>query len=194
MKKKKYLFLIFIIFLIDQITKIIISNNINLNGGLIMAYYAPFYRPTYYDPVQQNPMGQFNQQFQQPVPQQMQPLQTSQQSTNDFLWVLNENEATSYPVAPNNTVTLWDKNLPTIYIKSVNAQGVPSMRILDFTERDSTSSKMPSAPSFNSQNNFVTIDRLNALKCDVEALRGKLDELNAKPAAKSKKTEVENRE
>ena len=30
-----------------------------------MPYYAPFYRPTYYDPVQQNPMGQFNQQFQQ---------------------------------------------------------------------------------------------------------------------------------
>ena len=35
-----------------------------------MAYYAPFYRPTYYEPVQQNPMGQFNQQFQQPMPMQ----------------------------------------------------------------------------------------------------------------------------
>lgn len=34
MKKEKYLFLIFIIFLIDQITKIIISNNINLNGSI----------------------------------------------------------------------------------------------------------------------------------------------------------------
>ena len=34
MKKKKYLILIFIIFLIDQITKIIISNNINLNGSV----------------------------------------------------------------------------------------------------------------------------------------------------------------
>ena len=159
-----------------------------------MAYYAPFYRPTYYDPVQQNHMGQFNQQYQQPIPQQMQPVQTVQQPSNDFLWVLNENEATSYPVAPNNTVTLWDKNLPTIYIKSVNAQGVPSMRILDFTARAATASKTPSAPSFNSPNNFVTIDSFNALKCDVEALRGKLDELNAKPVAKSKKTEAENHE
>ena len=161
-----------------------------------MAYYAPFYRPTYYDPVQQNPMGQFNQQFQQNMGQPMQnaqmPMQT--QPANDFLWVLNENEATSYPVAPNNTVTLWDKNLPTIYIKSVNAQGVPSMRILDFTERAATASKTPSTPSFNSRNNFVTLDSFNALKGDVEALRGKLDELNAKPAAKSKKTEVENHE
>lgn len=157
-----------------------------------MAYYAPFYRPTYYDPVQQNPMGQFNQQYQQPIPQQMQPVQTAQQPTNDFLWVLNENEATSYPVAPNNTVTLWDKNLPTIYIKSVNAQGVPSMRVLDFVERTSTNPTPPTGTAFNSPNNFVTLDSFNALKGDVEALRGKLDELNTKPTAKSKKTEVEN--
>ena len=153
-----------------------------------MAYYAPFYRPTYYEPPQQNPMGQFNQQYQQPI--QQAPMQT--QPTNDFLWVLNENEATSYPVAPNNTVTLWDKNLPTIYIKSVNAQGIPSMRILDFTERIVNAPKTPSTPSFNSHDNFVTLDSFNALKGDVEALRGKLDELNAKPVAKSKKTEVEN--
>ena len=159
-----------------------------------MAYYAPFYRPTYYDPVQQNPMGQFNQQYQQPIAQSMQQAPMQTQPTNDFLWVLNENEATSYPVAPNNTVTLWDKNLPTIYIKSVNAQGVPSMRILDFTERTAMPPKTPSTPSFNFPDNFVTIDSFNALKGDVEALRGKLDELNAKPVAKSKKTEAENNE
>ena len=161
-----------------------------------MAYYAPFYRPTYYDPVQQSQMGQFNQQFQQPMTQPMQNAQLPMQGqpTNDFLWVLGQTEAESYPVAPNNTVILWDKNLPTVYIKSVNAQGVPSMRVLDFTERTATSPKTPSTPSFNSPNNFVTIDSFNALKGDVEALRGKLDELNAKPVAKSKKTEAENHE
>lgn len=159
-----------------------------------MAYYAPFYRPTYYDPVQPNSMGQFNQQYQQPMAQPMQNAQMPMQGqpTNDFLWVLNENEATSYPVAPNNTVILWDKNLPTVYIKSVNAQGVPSMRVLDFTERTSTASKQPVSAHFGSANNFVTIDSFNALKGDVEALRCKLDELNAKPVAKSKKTEVGN--
>ena len=130
-----------------------------------MAYYAPFYRPTYYEPVQQNPMGQFNQQFQQNMGQPMQNAQIPMQGqpTNDSLWVLNENEATSYPVAPNNTVTLWDKNLPTIYSKSVNAQGVPSMRILDFTERTAMPNKTPSTPSFNSPYNFVTLDSFNAL-------------------------------
>ena len=68
------------------------------------------------------------------------------------------------------------------------------MRILDFTERAATASKTPSTASFNLPNNFVTLDSFNALKGDVEALRGKLDELNDKPVAKSKKTEVENRE
>ena len=159
-----------------------------------MAYYAPFYRPTYYEPVQQNQMGQFNQQYQQPMGQPIQQAPMQTQPTNDFLWVLNENEATSYPVAPNNTVTLWDKNLPTIYIKSVNAQGVPSMRVLDFTERLVNAPKPPSMPSFNSTDNFVTLDSFNALKGDVEALRCKLDELNAKPVAKSKKAEAENHE
>ena len=159
-----------------------------------MAYYAPFYRPTYYDPVQQNPMGQFNQQFQQPMAQPMQNAQMPMQGqpTNDFLWVLNENEATSYPVAPNNTVILWDKNLPTVYIKSVNAQGVPSMRVLDFTERTATAQKQPVSGPFGSANNFVTIDSFNALEEKFAALEGKVDELRPKASAKTKKAEVEN--
>ena len=159
-----------------------------------MAYYAPFYRATYYDPVQQNPMGQFNQQFQQPIPQPMQNAQMPMpgQPTNDFLWVLNENEATSYPVAPNNTVILWDKNLPTVYIKSVNAQGVPSMRVLDFTERTATAQKQPVSAPFGSANNFVTLDSFNALEAKFAALEDKVDELRSKSSAKTKKAEVEN--
>ena len=159
-----------------------------------MAYYAPFYRPTYYDPVQQNQIGQYNPQY----PQQMaQPMQNAQmpmqgQPTNDFLWVLGQTEAESYPVAPNNTVTLWDKNLPTIYIKSVNAQGVPSMRILDFTERFANAPKTSSAPAFNASNNFVTIDSFNALEAKFASLEGKVDELRPKANAKTKKAEVEN--
>ena len=111
-------------------------------------YYAPYYRPmNYYNPSipQDNQNMQNGQQFQQiPVqqPQQMQtPIQQMPMSqpapmpSNDMLWVLNETEATSYPVVPNNSVTLWDKNKDTVYIKSVNMQGVPSMRILDYVER-----------------------------------------------------------
>ena len=157
-----------------------------------MAYYAPFYRPTYYDQMQPNPnMNQFNQQYQQPMAQPMQtaPMPVQNQPTNDFLWVLNENEATSYPVAPNNTVTLWDKNLPTIYIKSVNAQGVPSMRVLDFVERASTSPTTPAVTAFNSPNNFVTIDTFNALEAKLQALEGKVEEWKPKTTTKTKKVD-----
>ena len=159
-----------------------------------MAYYAPFYRPTYYEPAQQNPMGQFNQQFQQPMAQPMQNAQMPMQGqpTSEFLWVLNENEATSYPVAPNNTVILWDKNLPTVYIKSVNAQGVPSMRVLDFTERTATAPKQPVSGPFGSANNFVTLDSFNALEAKFAALEEKVDDLRPKASAKTKKVEVEN--
>ena len=159
-----------------------------------MPYYAPFYRPTYYDPVQQNPMGQYNPQYQQQMTQPMQNAQMPMQGqpTNDFLWVLNENEATSYPVAPNNTVILWDKNLPTVYIKSVNAQGVPSMRVLDFTERTATAQKQPVSGPFGSANNFVTLDSFNALEAKFAALEGKVEELRPKESVKTKKAEGEN--
>lgn len=159
-----------------------------------MPYYAPFYRPTYYDPIQQNQMGQYNQQFQQPMAQPMQNAQMPMQGqpTSEFLWVLNENEATSYPVAPNNTVILWDKNLPTVYIKSVNAQGVPSMRVLDFTERTATAPKQPVSGPFGSANNFVTLDSFNALEAKFAALEGKVEELRPKASEKTKKAEVEN--
>ena len=68
------------------------------------------------------------------------------------------------------------------------------MRILDFTERLVNAPKTPSTATFDSPNNFVTLDSFNALKGDVEALMGKFDELNSKPVAKSKKAEVENHE
>ena len=152
-----------------------------------MAYYAPFYRPTYYDQMQAPNMNQFNQQYQQPMQTAQMPMQG--QPTNDFLWVLNENEATSYPVAPNNTVTLWDKNLPTIYIKSVNAQGVPSMRVLDFTERTATSPTPPVGTAFNSPNNFVTLDSFNALEAKLQALEGKVEEWKPKTTTKTKKVD-----
>ena len=77
-----------------------------------MNYYAPFYRPSYYPqmpmqnpPENQNQFGQYQQQMQMPMQNQPTP-----QPSNDMIWVLGEIEAQSYPVAPNNTVTLWDKN------------------------------------------------------------------------------------
>ena len=166
-------------------------------------YYAPYARPMgYYNPSipQENPNMQGGQQFQQMPVQQQMPMQTPIQQmpmmqtapSNDMLWVLGQTEAESYLVAPNNSVTLWDKNKDTVYIKSVNAQGVPSMRILDYTER-TTDNAPKSSHNHECQcgSKFVSIDNFEALQKEFEALRSELDELKAKPKAKTVKKAVE---
>lgn len=124
-----------------------------------MAYYAPFYRPTYYDPVQQNPMGQFNQQFQPPAtPPATQPM--TQQGNNGLIWVQGEAGAKSYLVAPGNTVMLMDSEGERFYLKSADASGIPMpLRIFEYKEHTEAPSQAFSA-TVTAQNvnfdNFVT--------------------------------------
>ena len=156
-------------------------------------YYAPYYRPTnYYNPSvpQDNQIMQGGQAFSQPIQQpQIQMAQPAPMISNDMLWVLNETEATSYPVAPNNSVTLWDKNKDTVYIKSVNMQGVPSMRILDYTERTADNApKTTEKHVCQCGKDFVRVETFKALESEFEALRNELDELKAKPKVKTVKS------
>lgn len=146
-----------------------------------MNYYAPFYRPSYYPqmpmqnpPENQNQFGQYQQQMQMPMQNQPTP-----QPSNDMIWVLGEIEAQSYPVAPNNTVTLWDKNETTIYIKSVNAQGIPSMRILDFSERIPNAPKTAEKHDCQCGDKFVSKDKFAALEKKFEALEAKFNSISA---------------
>ena len=151
-----------------------------------MAYgnYAPFYRGGFFNPIQTPTMpqmtdnqNQFAQPYQQPIQTNPAPVPMQSQQTNDMIWVLNENEATSYPVALNNSVVLWDKSNPTIYIKSVNAQGMPSMRILDFTERNADTSNSPVNAT---KTHECTCGDKYATKEQINDLRGKIDDLTAK--------------
>ena len=166
-----------------------------------MAYnYNPYY---YNNGATPDMLNQFKIPYQQmQVPQQMaqqpiqQPIQPQMPNVNnDFLWVLGEVEATSYPVAPNNTVTLWDKNQPTIYIKSANAQGVPSMRILDFTERTANAPKTPEKHECQCGNKFILKEELNAVQdeiqdilCRLSGLEDNYKNLSTKPTPKTTKT------
>ena len=122
--------------------------------------------------------GQYQQPMQpQPMPQQMMPASIP---SNDMIWVLGEIEATSYPVAPNNTVTLWDKNEHTVYIKSVNAQGVPSMKVLDYSERTAEGKNEPHNHECQCNKDFVHIDEFNQLKANFEALANKVETIQSK--------------
>ena len=55
---------------------------------------------------------------------------------NSIIWVQGEAGAKSYLVAPNNTVQLWDSEANTIHLKSADASGMPSMKILDYKVRN----------------------------------------------------------
>ena len=97
------------------------------------------------------------QQVQQPQPQQ----------NNGIIWVQGEAGAKSYLVAPNTTVQLWDSESQVIYLKSADASGMPSIKVLDYTIRDSA----PKHPTpVGPQIDYAT-------KEDVGALRGELNKL-----------------
>lgn len=170
-----------------------------------MAYgnYAPFYRGGFFNPMQTPIMpqmadnqNQFAQPYQQPIQTNPAPIPMQTQPTNDMIFVLNENEANSWLVAPNNSVTLWDKNQQTIYIKSVNAQGIPSMRILDYVERSAdTSNSHENTPKIHEctcGDKFATKEQINDLRGKIDDLTAKYEELThpiiEKPKSTSKKS------
>lgn len=72
----------------------------------------------------------------QPMAYPQQPTVPNQQQGN-LIWVSGEAGAKAYLVAPNTTVQLWDSEAQTIYLKSADASGMPTMKILDYTIRDS---------------------------------------------------------
>ena len=162
-------------------------------------YYQGGYFPQYQNGAVPDMLNQYKGQYQQPIMQQpmVQQMQTPTQ-TNDMIWVLNENEATSYPVAPNNSVVLQDKNEPIIYVKSVNNQGMPSMRVLYFEERNATPSNSPkNAPKTHEctcGSKYATKEQLNAVEGKINDILVMYEELKDKQTTKitkSAKKEVE---
>ena len=162
-----------------------------------MAYgnYAPFYRGGYFNPMHTPTMpqmtenqGQFAQPYQQPIQTNPAPMPMQTQPTNDtMLFVLNENEASAYPVAPNNSVVLWDKNNKTFYIKTANAQGIPSMQIYDFTERIEKAQNEPKTHECTCGDKYATKEQINDLMGKIDDLMAKYEEL-AHPVIEKPKT------
>lgn len=160
-------------------------------------YYQGGYYPQYQNGAVPDMLNQYKGQYQQiPMQQPIQqmPMQNVAQPTpsNDMIWVLSEGEAQSYPVAPNNSVILWDKNSDVVYIKSVNSQNVPSFRVLDYKERISDNApKIPQKHECKCGDKFVLKKDFEALQSKFEALCEELEELKAKPKVKTAKKAVE---
>ena len=128
-----------------------------------MAYNNPYF-PANYQPMQ---MYQ---------PQQMQQPQTPQQGSSSLIWVQGEGAAKSYLVAPGSTVALFDNESQTIYIKSADASGMPSIRILDYTFRDTA----PQSKQITAQSDYATKEDVSLLKKEIEALRAKFADAEGK--------------
>ena len=88
-------------------------------------------------------------------------------NTNALIWVQGEAGAKSYLVAPNNTVTLWDSESHTIYIKSADATGMPSIRTLDYTIRGDAAEAKAAV-------NYVTMDDFDHLKKEIDDIKKSL--------------------
>lgn len=103
-----------------------------------------------------------------PSYQQMSPTQmsgASQPQQNGIIWVQGEAGAKSYLVAPNTTVQLWDSENQVIYLKSADASGMPSMKVLDYKIRDAVQPAQQSqAINPQAQKDFVTREELAAFE------------------------------
>lgn len=71
----------------------------------------------------------------------IEPSQRMQASQTGITWVQGEAGARGFPVAPNTTVQLWDSDAQVIYLKSADASGMPSMKVIDYTIRDAQPQK-----------------------------------------------------
>ena len=115
-------------------------------------------------------MPQYQYQAQQPA------QQTAQ--NNGIIWVSGEAGAKAYLVAPNTTVQLWDSEQQRIFLKSADASGMPSMKVLDYTIRDQTAVNVPVAasntPTIN-HSDYATRAEIETLTARIEALKAQLD-------------------
>ena len=114
----------------------------------------------YYPMNYQNYYPQMNNSF---------PNQNQQAQNNGMIWVVGENGADSYLVAPGQTVQLWDSTAPVFYLKSADAMGRPSKRVFDYTERNAVAEIPQNSPV----SDFATKEDISLVKEEIEALRAK---------------------
>lgn len=134
-----------------------------------MAYngFPATYQPMYYP-----------QQYQPQMPQQ-----PAQQNSGGIIWVSGEAGAKAYLVAPNTTVQLWDSEENVIYLKSADASGMPSMKILDYTIRDNSPANSPNSALNNRTINsttYATRAEIEAVTAQIEGIKAQLEGLTAK--------------
>lgn len=137
-----------------------------------MAYFNNSFPATY-----QNPYYQQQVIPQQPVVQQQQsivPQQNSVIQNTGIIWVQGEAGAKSYLVAPNTTVQLWDSESQVIYLKSADASGMPSMKVIDYTIRGA---ELPNNNLPFDSNKYISREEFDQLEAKLNSLQNEINGL-----------------
>lgn len=147
------------------------------------ATYQPMYYPQQYQqPIQYQPMPMQTPQVTQP-PQQP----TAQPTTSNIIWIQGEAGAKSHLVAPNTTVALWDSEAQRIFLKSADAAGMPTMKILNYTIEETPSINAPAQRAVNAavgpaptpSPEYAGKAEQDALKAEIAAYKSDIDALRA---------------
>ena len=115
--------------------------------------------------------------YQNPYLIQQPQYQAAQPNNGSLIWVQGEAAAKSYLIAPNTSIALWDSERQSVYIKSADGSGMPTMKTLDYTIRDAA----PSAPQ-QSGIIYATKEDLTAVYDQIESLKTKLNGMERKDA------------
>lgn len=85
---------------------------------------------------------------------------------NGIIWVQGTPGAKSYIVAPGNTVQLMDSEQNLFYLKSCDAQGMPSLRTFEYKEifanTPTTHENAPNSAVHFDPTNYITRDEFKA--------------------------------
>lgn len=141
--------------------------------------YNNFFPAGYYQPQYQTPYQQNNFQPQQP------------QQNQGVVWVQGIEGAKAHPVAPGQSVLLMDSETNSMYLKSADASGMPSLRVFDYTERINT----PQKSKNDDLSEFMTKDDLSSyvtkqdLEREIFDLKEEITNLSASLKKKGAKSE-----
>lgn len=113
----------------------------------------------------------------------MYPYATQQTQTNGLTWISGIEAAKAWYVAPNTTVALWDSEAQVIYVKSADATGMPSMKILDYALRGTESHADGVS---DTKVDYLTRGDLDALYEQISDLRDEIDNLSIRRTPKKK--------
>lgn len=104
------------------------------------------------------------------------------QNASNLIWVQGEAGAKSYLVAPNTTVQLWDSERQTIYLKSADASGMPSIKVLDYTIRQEATSSPVQGLNTSAHVN-IPREEIESLQSQIDALRKELEQIKMEGSA-----------